>query len=64
MTTLATIDLPLPLLRRGKVREVFEVTARVLREPRRDRPYIVMWPGSRPSSSNDQPERRQSCSSP
>lgn len=27
MTTLATIDLPLPLLRRGKVREVFEVDA-------------------------------------
>jgi iron complex transport system ATP-binding protein len=41
------------------MREVFEVTARILREPQRDRPYILLWPGSRP-----QPERRDSCSSP
>jgi iron complex transport system ATP-binding protein len=39
--------------------EVFEVAARVLREPQRDRPYIVFWPGNRP-----QPERRHTCSSP
>ncbi|HEV8390243.1 MAG TPA: heme ABC transporter ATP-binding protein [Dongiaceae bacterium] len=52
------------------MREVFEVSARVLREPQRARPYIVMWPGSLPPQSsptiatNDQPERRQPCSLP
>ncbi len=44
--------------------EVFEVRARLLREPHRDRPYIVLWPGGRSASINDQPERRQSCSLP
>ena len=43
--------------------EVFEVAARVLREPQRDRPYIVFWPGNR-QTLNDQPERRHACSSP
>jgi iron complex transport system ATP-binding protein len=45
------------------MRDVFDVTACVLREPQRDRPYIVMWPGSRPQS-NHQPERTESCSLP
>jgi iron complex transport system ATP-binding protein len=44
--------------------EVFDVAARVLREPERDRPYIVMWPGSRPSAANQPPERTIPCSLP
>lgn len=52
------------VMSKALMREVFEVTARVLHERHRDRPYIVMWPGCRPLSSNDQPQRRQSCSSP
>ncbi|WP_119300385.1 heme ABC transporter ATP-binding protein [Dongia deserti] len=49
----------------GLMREVFEVTARLLRDPQRDRPYIVLWPGSRPASINDHPpERRHACSLP
>jgi iron complex transport system ATP-binding protein len=46
--------------------EVFDVTARVLRELGRDRPYIVMWPGSRPhaNQSDNQPERTTPCSLP
>jgi iron complex transport system ATP-binding protein len=46
--------------------DVFDVTARVLREPGRDRPYIVMWPGSRPhaTQSDIQPERITPCSLP
>jgi iron complex transport system ATP-binding protein len=43
--------------------EVFEVAARVLRDPQRDRPYIVFWPAGR-QTLNDQPERRHACSSP
>ena len=37
--------------------DVFGVTARVLREPERDRPYILMWPGALPANPS-QPERR------
>ncbi len=44
--------------------EVFDVAARVLREPERDRPYIVMWPGSRPPTANQPPERTIPCSLP
>ncbi|HJT12078.1 MAG TPA: heme ABC transporter ATP-binding protein [Dongiaceae bacterium] len=51
------------VLTEALMREVFEVAARVLREPQRDRPYIVFWPGNR-STIDDQPERRHACSSP
>ena len=44
--------------------EVFDVAARVLHEPERDRPYIVMWPGSRSPTANQPPERTIPCSLP